>query len=949
MKRLSLIMTIGILFLFFICSCTKNEEGKKPEPHMEDYNVQIQGQMNNGEVSINPVFTWQNQNSDTHYQVTLTTGSNVVIDMEVSEPYFQHEECLTQNTEYDLKIQGKTSNYHNEIHFKTMSQYENNIHEITLGNPYDSNMVIQRDVDNVVAGFGPKNQTMILSIENHKYYGISNNNGYFEIVMPAHEKSFTPTTIVVSNGLNISTSITNILFGDVYLFAGQSNMQWTTLSSDWTQDDIDNLVDSNVRFFCQDVVTSTTKLESVTNGRWFKPNESNCFSFSAIATMTGSILGKELKEEVPIGIVTAYQGDTNIANWMGPEYYTGTCSTKFLHYNAMIYPLRHTKLTGVVWYQGCNNSAAGNDYKEFLKELFVNYRELFNSPELSYYVIGLACYDGDSGNNFDFSYVRESQAMACSEDDHAYFISTCDNGDPTYIHPKAKHYICERVAKSIMSSIYNYNYYAEGPSYKSHTVNGKTVTIELYNNGGLHSEGEIECLYLAGADGKYHKATATIENGKIIAYSKKVDNPVYIKCGFGKSPFVNIFNKDNFTITPFRTDNYNTNIDLFDYDSTSVYVNHPEGAPMNLKLQNGNLLITKTDSVGYGSIRIYKWGSVAYYPEGFRLTINGTNSGAAISIRFIEGDSYEIWAYKIIDDFTGPKSFTIGISDFSVVLNKQNNVFDTQKIGYVELMVEKAGTVSFELQEARFISMERSEPFPFSISGVSEGDEDVKILLSRSLFAENYEVVVNDAEDNELYRAEQESTSFSFSKANLELGKPYYVSAYAKNELGTTKSLSSGFVFYLKDPNRVIVCNFDFREQFALDAFTASSMRVHSGLTCELSDSGVKINSSGQGWQYFIFEVETGAHKGMNKLEFKADFSNYNGTVVMQLADTSYNYYTYNLDISETNNGTFVIEFSRFKNGSVPFTTQNLMWVMFNFQDTTGNGYILLDDVNLVK
>ena len=570
--------------------------------------------------------------------------------------------------------------------------------------------------------------------------------------------------------------------------------------------------------------------------------------------------------------------------------------------------------------------------------------------DLSFFVIGLACYDGDSGNNFDFSYVRESQVKACMEDLNAYFISSCDNGDPTYIHPKAKHYICERVAKSMFSVFYRRNNLKEGPIYKSHTVNGKEVIIELYNSEGLKSTGEIKGLYLAGSDGKYHEATARIVDDKIIASSVKVDNPVYIKYGFSKSPFVNIFNKDDFAIAPFRTDEYNTNIDLFDYDSIDDYYFHPDGSKMTVSLNNGNLAINKTnDGKGYGSVRLNKWGAIAYEPEGFRFTVKGTKSGASITMRAIEGDSYEIWGYKIIDDFEGEKTFTIGIGDFIVVYGKQNNIFEPQKIGYVEIMVEQSGSASFEICEARFIHIERSKPMNFFISSVTEGESTISISLSKALFGNSYELEILNDEGTSLFKEESEGLSFVADKSLFEIGKPYYINAVAKNELGSTSSSSSGYVFYLKDDSKVVVCNFDFKDQAALDAYMASSMSVHEGLTCTLEDEGVKIVSGGKGWQQFIFKLDTGAGKGMSKLEFYADFSKYKGSVVMQLADTNWKVYQYTIDLAEKNEGTFIINFDQFLQNSTPFTTQNLMWVMFNFSDSKGDGYILLDDVTLTK
>ena len=97
------------------------------------------------------------------------------------------------------------------------------------------------------------------------------------------------------------------------------------------------------------------------------------------------------------------------------------------------------------------------------------------------------------------------------------------------------------------------------------TVDGNKVTITVKYGDGLYSDGDIVGFKLAGADGKYFDATAEIKNGKIIVSSSKVANPVYIKYGFSKSPFLNIYNKDGYLMSPFRTDNFNRNIDLYHY------------------------------------------------------------------------------------------------------------------------------------------------------------------------------------------------------------------------------------------------------------------------------------------------------------------------------------------------------------------------------------------------
>ena len=947
MKKIIFFLLFALL-ICFVAGCGSAEDGRQSdETSAVGNDLTVIGAVE-GKTTLNPTFSWKNNYNDKSFTVRVF-GEELIDEIKTSENYASVTKYLLGNTAYKVTVTGDQSGRVEQLDFVTMD-VTNQLKYIKADNPFSSNMVIQRDKEITLSGTGPSNSLITVIFGSERHYVNSDGDGAFSLVLPPKKASFDPIDIVITNGVDNKLTINNVLIGDVYLFAGQSNMQWPTMSSDYETDDVSKAIDSDVRFFCQDVVQSQTKLESVKNGRWFAINPNNYSQFSAIAFMSGSMLSDAMKADVPIGIVTAYQGNTNIANWMGPEYYTGSSNTKFLHYNSMIYPLRHTKLTGTVWYQGCNNSGAGGDYKDYLLALFRNYRDLFNSPDMPFFVIGLACYDGDAGNNYDFSYVREAQAKACEQDDDAYFISSCDDGDPTYIHPRAKRYICTRVSKSIQSVVYGKDYYATGPSYKSHVVeNGKAI-ITLDNAEGLYSTYEISGMYLAGSDGKYYEADVSIKNGKLEAYAPEVPEPVYVKYGFGKSPFVNVFNKDGFAITPFRTDDYNNEIDLLEYNDIKAYTFHPDGSKMNISYKNGNLNVTKTaDGKTYGSVRLEKWGMVAYNAQQFKFGVVGTNSGASISFRFIEG-SYEIWAYKIVDDFVGLRETTIGVGDFKVVYNKLDGVFDTQKINYIEIMVESSGAASFEISQARFATIERTAPMAFSISNCAEDGTSVRVSASKSVFADNYTLkIYENTADEPVYTETRTDALFAVAKNVFTVGKPYYVYLTAENELGKTSASNDGYVFYLKTTEGVVVCNFDFTSQESLEAYMSSSMSVHSGLTVTLQDNGVKIDSDGKGWQQFIFKLETGLALGMNKLRFTADFSHYNGKVVLQLADTKWDNYTYNLDISSKISGTYTIDLSQFKLSGTAFTTQSLMWIMFNFDDSVGGGYILLDDVQLLE
>jgi sialate O-acetylesterase len=66
--------------------------------------------------------------------------------------------------------------------------------------------------------------------------------------------------------------------------------------------------------------------------------------------------------------------------------------------------------------------------------------------------------------------------------------------------------------------------------------------------------GELKGFTIAGADGQFTSATATIEGNKVIVSSPSVAKPVAVRYGWSNVPDVNLFNKEGLPATPFRTD-----------------------------------------------------------------------------------------------------------------------------------------------------------------------------------------------------------------------------------------------------------------------------------------------------------------------------------------------------------------------------------------------------------
>ena len=181
---------------------------------------------------------------------------------------------------------------------------------------------------------------------------------------------------------------------------------------------------------------------------------------------------------------------------------------------------------------------------------------------------------------------------------------------------------------------------------------------------------------LSGEDGRFYDATAITVENKIEVTSTKVLNPVYVRYGFSRSPFLDIYNKDGYLMSPFRNDDYDKNIDILDYDDPSLYKRDPNGANHTISINNNNLVISKPASqLSYCASNIYRWSPVNHTGTKFRFVYQGTNSGVEIQIRFIES-SYEIWSFSFMDDSSEKTIKEVTITDNLIcTYNQINNYF----------------------------------------------------------------------------------------------------------------------------------------------------------------------------------------------------------------------------------------------------------------------------------
>ncbi|PBI92567.1 Glycosyl hydrolases family 2, sugar binding domain [Flavobacterium sp. ACN2] len=233
-----------------------------------------------------------------------------------------------------------------------------------------------------------------------------------------------------------------------------------------------------------------------------------------------------------------------------------------LLYNAMVNPLVPYAIQGALWYQGEANVWRAAEYKKSFPLLINDWRTKFKQGNFPFYFVQLSTFDefgGNSQKGSRWAELREAQSETLKLPNTGMAVTT-DIGNAKDIHPTNKQDIGLRLAAIAMNNLYNKKQVHSGPTYKSQTIKGNEIIITFDNIGsGLSTPNNVELkgFEIAGADKVFHSAKAIIKDNKIIVSSDKVQNPVAVHYGWADDDTaINLFNKEKFPASPFRTDNW---------------------------------------------------------------------------------------------------------------------------------------------------------------------------------------------------------------------------------------------------------------------------------------------------------------------------------------------------------------------------------------------------------
>jgi sialate O-acetylesterase len=225
-------------------------------------------------------------------------------------------------------------------------------------------------------------------------------------------------------------------------------------------------------------------------------------------------------------------------------------------YNAMVYPIIPFTMQGTIWYQGENNVWNPEEYATSFQLMIKSWRDKWKQGEFPFYYVQIAPYNYGSEGSEKAAILRESQRLAMKLPNTGMVV-TSDIGNVNNIHPANKQDVGERLALWALNKNYRKkNLVFSGPLYKNISVEENIIKVNFDNVGsGLYCpDKKLTYFEIAGEDGAYYPAKATIKENQVVVSSLKVRQPVNVRFGWSDAAVPNLFNKEGLPAASFSSE-----------------------------------------------------------------------------------------------------------------------------------------------------------------------------------------------------------------------------------------------------------------------------------------------------------------------------------------------------------------------------------------------------------
>lgn len=456
--------------------------------------------------------------------------------------------------------------------------------QIKLPELFSSHMVLQRNAQVAVWGWANANGHVSINASwMERPMGIkADKNGYWSTKLTT-TNTREPQSIEIK-GSGSSIILDNVLFGEVWLCSGQSNMEqsfkgYTGQPTFGALAALSNARNPNLRVFSVEHHGSKTPLDHLNGYRpWQEASPERIRDFSAIAYFFGQQLQEIL--DVPVGLILTSWGGTEIQSWMAKEaletYQTVgleevdiTQNTKHIPtalFNAMVSPLVPYTVKGMLWYQGESNRLEPQRYRQLFPAMVKDWRARWGQGDFPFYYVQIAPYLYDKRNDHfqeveNSAFLREAQLQSLDDIPNSGMAVTMDIGESHTIHPPQKKEVADRLLYIALNQSYGQTAVDYlGPTYSSLTAKdgGLVLNFDHIDDTGLFAYGKLEGFEIAGEDRKFYPAEAKIvgNHKQVFVKSPKVPNPVAVRYAWRNWISGTLFDVNLLPASSFRTDDW---------------------------------------------------------------------------------------------------------------------------------------------------------------------------------------------------------------------------------------------------------------------------------------------------------------------------------------------------------------------------------------------------------
>ncbi len=454
--------------------------------------------------------------------------------------------------------------------------------QIELPSFFGDNMVLQQNDTVAIWGTDKPNFSItVFGSWGNEVSTKSDKNGKWKTKIATLKADNKPYILNIKGSDEITFN--NVVFGEVWFCAGQSNMEMPIKgypNSPILGGNEAMLYGTNkfIRSYHVNRNAIETPQQDTKGGQWLEATPLSIKDFSATAYFFAKELNKVL--DVPIGIINSSWGgaaaeafiDNETLKTQFPQVFTrkkgkyehGIMHEPSLIYNGMVAPFEGFNMRGVIWNQGETNRDRFKEYKTLLPAMFNHWRKKWND-DFSFYMVQVAPFYYGDGRYVTF--IGESIVDITKNEKNTGFASTIDIGKCSDIHAPDKETIGKRLALVAFAKDYGFKGIVySGPIYKSMEIDNNQIKVyfDELARGLITKEGEkgmpLNNFEIAGADKIFYKADAIIKGGDekshIIVTSNKVPNPVAVRYAFGNCIKGDIYNTAGLPLMSFRTDNW---------------------------------------------------------------------------------------------------------------------------------------------------------------------------------------------------------------------------------------------------------------------------------------------------------------------------------------------------------------------------------------------------------